>query len=180
VPGIRALLCKSSLGLKLQGRIRDALISRVLSFDQVFGCTVLEQASRFEADRACVRDEFLCSRSWHAWRHPRRRFDFGSFQLASGFSSSDRATVAYGQPTFFCRTLCRSDGVAVATFLALPALGSSISPCPSIRLRPFFGGVDDAFSSAMLRRSASIRFAKHSAAAGRHARAIPAGRPASS
>ncbi len=45
---------KSSLGLKLQGRIRNALISPVLSFDQVFGCTVLEQASRFETDGACV------------------------------------------------------------------------------------------------------------------------------
>jgi hypothetical protein len=54
VPGVRALLCKSGLGLKLQGRIRNALISPVLSFDQVFGCTVLEQASRFETDGACV------------------------------------------------------------------------------------------------------------------------------
>jgi hypothetical protein len=54
VPGIRSLLCKSGLGLKLQGRIRNALISPVLSFDQVFGCTVLEQASRFETDGACV------------------------------------------------------------------------------------------------------------------------------
>jgi hypothetical protein len=54
MPGIRTLLCKSSPGLKLQGRIRNALISPVLSFDQVFGCTVLEQASRFETDGACV------------------------------------------------------------------------------------------------------------------------------
>ena len=54
MPGVRALLCKSGLGLKLQGRIRNALISPVLSFDQVFGCTVLEQASRFETDGACV------------------------------------------------------------------------------------------------------------------------------
>src|ERR1019366_8766787 len=37
-------------------------------------------------------------------------------------------------------------------------MGSSISACPSIRLRPFFGGVDAAFSLAMLRRSASMRF----------------------
>jgi hypothetical protein len=49
------LLCKSGLGLKLQGRIRNALISPVLSFDQVFGCTLLEHASRFETDGACVR-----------------------------------------------------------------------------------------------------------------------------
>jgi hypothetical protein len=48
------LLCKSGLGLKLQGRIRNALISPVLSFNQVFGCTVLEQTSRFETDGACV------------------------------------------------------------------------------------------------------------------------------
>jgi hypothetical protein len=48
------LLCKSGHGLKLQGRIRNALISPVLSFDQVFGCTVLEQASRFETDGGCV------------------------------------------------------------------------------------------------------------------------------
>jgi hypothetical protein len=40
--------------LKLQGRIRNALIRPVLSFDQVFGCAVLEQASRFETDGACV------------------------------------------------------------------------------------------------------------------------------
>ena len=33
VPGIRALLCKSSLGLKLQGGIRSTLVSPVLSFD---------------------------------------------------------------------------------------------------------------------------------------------------
>src|ERR1035441_10793648 len=33
---------------------------------------------------------------------------------------------------------------------------SSISPCPSTRLRPFLGAAD-AFSSAMLRRSASMR-----------------------
>jgi hypothetical protein len=54
VPGIRALLCKSSLGLKLQSGIRSTLVSPVLSFDQMFGCTVLEQASRFETDGACV------------------------------------------------------------------------------------------------------------------------------
>ena len=54
MPGIRTLLCEFSLGLKLQGRIRNALIGPVLSFDQVFGCTVLEQASRFETDGACV------------------------------------------------------------------------------------------------------------------------------
>ena len=30
---MRTLLCESSLGLKLQGRIRNALISPVLSFD---------------------------------------------------------------------------------------------------------------------------------------------------
>ncbi len=54
VPGVRALLCKSGLGLKLQGRIRNALVSPVLSFDQVFGCTVLEQASRFETNGVCV------------------------------------------------------------------------------------------------------------------------------
>jgi len=33
VPGIRALLCKSSLSLKLQGGIRSTLVSPVLSFD---------------------------------------------------------------------------------------------------------------------------------------------------
>ena len=54
MPGICTLLCESSLGLKLQGQTRNALISPVLSFDQVFGCTVLEQASRFETDGACV------------------------------------------------------------------------------------------------------------------------------
>jgi hypothetical protein len=54
MPGIRTLLRESSLGLKLQGRIRNALISPVLSFDEVFGCTVLEQASRFETDGVCV------------------------------------------------------------------------------------------------------------------------------
>jgi hypothetical protein len=48
------LLCKSGLGLKLQGRIRNALISPVLSFNQVFGCTALEKTSRFETDGACV------------------------------------------------------------------------------------------------------------------------------
>ena len=33
MPGIRTLLCESSLGLKLQGRIRNALVCPFLSFD---------------------------------------------------------------------------------------------------------------------------------------------------
>jgi hypothetical protein len=57
VPGLCTLLCESGLGLKLQGGIHDALINPVLSFEQVFGCTLLEQASGFETDRVC-RDEF--------------------------------------------------------------------------------------------------------------------------
>jgi hypothetical protein len=36
------LLCDSSLSLKLDGRVRNALIGPVLRFDQVFGCTLLE------------------------------------------------------------------------------------------------------------------------------------------
>jgi hypothetical protein len=96
--------------------------------------------------RVC-RDEFLCSQSWHAWRHPRRKLDFGSFEPAPGFSSCDRNNGRIrGQPTFFCRMLGRSGGFAVATFLALPAIGSSISPCPWMRLGDFFGGGGAAFS----------------------------------
>ncbi len=92
-----------------------------------------------DIQRAC-RDEFLCSRPWHAWRHPRRKLDFGSFQPAPGFSSCDRGNGRIrGQPTFFCRVLGRSAGFAVATFLALPAIGSStsveISGVPSTRSR---------------------------------------------
>jgi branched-chain amino acid transport system permease protein len=41
--------------------------------------------------------------------------------------------------------LRRRRQVPQPAFLALLAMGSSISPCPSIRLRPFFGGADDAF-----------------------------------
>ena len=33
VPGVRALLCKFGPGLKLLGRVRSALVSRVLCFD---------------------------------------------------------------------------------------------------------------------------------------------------
>ena len=51
-------------------------------------------SERFRDIPRVCRDEFLCSRSWHAWRHPRRKLDFGSFEPAPGFSSSDRATVA--------------------------------------------------------------------------------------
>ena len=70
-------------------------------------------SERFRDRRRVCRDEFLCSRSWHAWRHPRRKLDFGSFEPASGFSSSDRATVAYGSTDIFLsgarpfRRLCR-------------------------------------------------------------------------
>jgi len=55
VPGVRALLCKSGPGLKLQRRIRSTLVSPVLAFDQVFGCTPLEQASGLETYGARVR-----------------------------------------------------------------------------------------------------------------------------
>jgi len=54
VPSARTLLCKSGLGLTFQGRVRGALVSPLLSFDQVFGCTSLEQASSFETHGACV------------------------------------------------------------------------------------------------------------------------------
>jgi len=55
VPSVRALLRKPGLGLKLQGRIRSAMVSTVLGFDQVQGCALLEQPSGFETHNACVR-----------------------------------------------------------------------------------------------------------------------------
>ena len=54
MPGPRTLLSDSSLGLKLQGRVRGALVSPLLSIDQVFGCTLLEQASSLKTHGACV------------------------------------------------------------------------------------------------------------------------------
>ena len=48
------LLCDSGLGLKLQGRVRHALISPLLRFDQVFSCALLEQMSGLETDRTAV------------------------------------------------------------------------------------------------------------------------------
>ena len=47
VPGICTLLCKSGFGLNLESGIHNALIGTVLSFDQVLGGTLLEQASGF-------------------------------------------------------------------------------------------------------------------------------------
>jgi len=50
-----ALLRKSSLGLKFERRFGNALISPILSFDQMFSRKLLKQASGFEAHGLCVR-----------------------------------------------------------------------------------------------------------------------------
>jgi len=63
------------------------------------------------------------------------------------------------QPAFFCRLLGRATGLlAAASFAFLPGIGSNISVCPAIRFRPFFAEAPDRFSSAILRRRASMRF----------------------
>ena len=70
------------------------------------------------------------------------------------------------QPAFFCRAGARAGFFASrgsrcgsrASFCGcLPAMGSSISRCPSIRLRGFFGCAGPSPEACTLRRNASIR-----------------------
>src|SRR6202048_2240026 len=70
------------------------------------------------------------------------------------------------QPAFFCRAGARAGFFASrgprcgsrASFCGcLPAMGSSISRCPSIRLRGFFGCAGPSPEDCTLRRNASIR-----------------------
>jgi len=57
------------------------------------------------------------------------------------------------------RATARATGLSSPLFFAfLPGIGSNISPCPAIRFHPFFEGTVDRFSSAILRRRASMRF----------------------
>src|SRR4051812_18508815 len=54
------------------------------------------------------------------------------------------------QPAFFRRALALSAGFATASLAFRPEMGSSISACPLMRLRPFLGGAEAAGSCAML------------------------------
>ena len=78
---------------------------------------------------------------------------FGTLKLAWARSW---VAVRTTQPAFFCRAFSRLAGFCRASLLFFPGIGSSISPCPLMRLRGFFGEAEAAFSWAMLWRSASM------------------------
>lgn len=153
VPSVRTLLGEPSLGLKLSRPIRSALISRALSLDQILGRLPLKEASSFKADGVGVR-----MRS-HVLDHG--TLCGGRDQYCSGLWARAWAapwgTVRTTQPAFFRRVVDRVPGFCRASFPFLPGIGSSISLCPMMRLRGFFGEADAASSLPMLRRSASMR-----------------------
>ena len=86
VPRVRTLLREPSPGLDLSRPIQSAFISQALSLDQIFGGSLLKEASSFKADCACVRmssevldhgtlcggrDQY-CSGLWGSWLGDRR------------------------------------------------------------------------------------------------------------